>query len=271
MKARRLALRWGLRLFCLAYVGFLVGVPAGSVVWRALSPGFSSAWNAVTTPAAIHAFVLTLESAALAVALNTVFGVGMALLLARRRFPGASLLEALVDLPLSLSPVVVGLGLVLLWSSREGWAGPWLAARCIEVICACPGIVIASAFVSLPYVVREVLPVLQEVGDEQEQAAETLGAGALTTFWRITLPTIRWGLAYGVLLTTARILGEFGAMSVVSGDIVSRTQTFTQFVSDSFTNFDPAGAYAGALLLGLLSVAVLAALSFSRSREARIR
>lgn len=261
--------RWALRLFGIGYVGLLVAVPVGSVLWRALSPGWSSAWGAITSPQAVHALVLTLESAAIAVAFNTIFGVGVALLLARHRFFGASLFEALVDLPLSLSPVVVGLALVLFWSSREGWVGGALAAHGIEVIFAFPGIVLASAFVSLPYVVREVLPVLQEVGDEQEQAAATLGAGRLAILRRITLPTIRWGLAYGVLLTTARILGEYGAMSVVSGDVIGRTQTFTQFVADSFTDFDAAGAYAGALLLGLISLVVLGALSLTRTRASR--
>lgn len=264
----RAGARWALRAFGVGYVGLLVGLPVGSVVWRALSPGLSSAYRAVASPAGVHALVLTLESAAIAVALNTVFGVGVALALARHRFPGAGAVEALVDLPLSLSPVVVGLALVLFWSSREGWVGGVLAEHGIEVIFAFPGIVLASAFVSLPYVVREVLPVLVEVGDEQEQAAATLGAGPGTILRRITLPTIRWGLAYGVLLTTARILGEFGAMSVVSGDIIGKTQTFTQFVSDDFTNLDAAGAYAGALLLGLISLVVLGALSLSRHKEA---
>jgi sulfate transport system permease protein len=261
--------RWLLRAFGFGYVGFLVGIPVVAVVWRALAPGFSSAWHSVDTPAGIHALELTLESAAIAVVLNTLFGVGVALILARHRFPGASVVEMLVDLPLSLSPVVVGLALTLFYSSRQGWIGGWLTARGIEVIFAFPGIVLASAFVSLPYVVREVLPVLQELGTDSERAAETLGAGPFTVFFRITLPAIRWGLAYGVLLTTARILGEFGAMSVVSGNIVGQTQTFTQFVSAYFTNYDPAGAYAGALVLGLISMFILAALSVTRSRGER--
>lgn len=259
--------KWVLRAFALLYVGFLVGLPIGSIVWRALSPGISTAFDAVTTPAAVHALQITLEAAAIAVALNTIFGVGIAIVLARHRFPGSFILEALVDLPLSLSPIVVGLALTLFYSSREGWIGPWLSAHGITVIFAFPGIVLASAFVSLPYVVREVVPVLQEIGTDQEQAAETLGAKPFTVFRRITLPAIRWGLAYGVLLTTARILGEFGAMSVVSGDVIGQTQTFTQFVNDSFSNFDPNGAYAGAVLLGLISLVLLGLLSLSRSKE----
>ena len=261
--------RWGLRIFGVGYVGLLVGVPVGSVVYRALAPGFSSAWGSVTTPAGVHALVLTLEEGALAVACNTVFGVGIALVLARHRFRGAAVLETLVDLPLSISPVVVGLALLLCYSSTEGWIGPWLATHGVHVLFAFPGIVMAAAFVSLPYVVREVTPVLVELGDEQEQAAATLGAGPWRVFWQITLPSVRWGVAYGVLLTTARVLGEFGAVSVVSGNIIGHTQTLTQFVDDDLTNFDPAGAYAGALLLGIISMMVLAALSFSRSKERR--
>jgi sulfate transport system permease protein len=258
---------WGLRAFGLGYVGLLVAVPVGSVVWRALAPGIPAAFDAVTAPAALHALVLTLEVAGIAVACNSLFGLGVAILLARHRFPGAPLLEALIDLPLSLSPVVVGLAITLFWSSTEGWVGPLLARHGLDVLFSWPAIVLASSFISLPYVVREVLPVLQEVGTEQEQAAETLGAGRWYTFRRITLPAIRWGLVYGIVLTAARVLGEFGAVSVVSGNIVGRTQTLTLFVSDSFANFDPAGAYAGALLLALISVALLGLLSLSRHRR----
>jgi len=258
--------KWVLRLLGAGYVTFLVGIPVGAVIWRALSPGIASAFDQISTSASLHALGLTLESAAIAVAFNTVFGVGVALILARHRFPGASIVELLVDLPLSLSPIVIGLALTLFYSSREGWIGGWLNARGISVIFAFPGIVLAGAFVSLPYVVREVLPVLQEIGTDSERAAETLGAGPFTVFFRITLPAIRWGLAYGVLLTTARILGEYGAMSVVSGNVVGETQTFTQFVSADFTNYDSAGAYAGALVLGMLSVLILAALSLTRRR-----
>ena len=167
----------------------------------------------------------------------------------------------------SLRPAIVGLALLLCYSSTEGWLGPWLATHGIHVLFSFPGIVAASAFISLPYVVREVTPVLIELGDEQEQAAQTLGAGAWTVFWRITIPSVRWGLAYGVLLTTARVLGEFGAVSIVSGNVIGHTQTLTLLVNDDLTNFDASGAYAGALLLALISLLVLAALSISRSKE----
>ncbi|HTX01352.1 MAG TPA: sulfate ABC transporter permease subunit [Acidimicrobiales bacterium] len=262
------AFKWLLRLFGICYVGLLVGVPVGSVVWRALSPGLASAVDAVTSSAGLHALWLTLEVTALAVACNTVFGLGVALILARRRFPGASVLEALIDLPLSLSPVVVGLALLLFWSSTQGWARLVVVRLGFEVLFSFPGIVLASAFISLPYVVREVLPVLVEIGTEQEQAAHTLGAGSFYTFGRITLPSIRWGLAYGVVLTAARVLGEFGAVSVVSGDVVGRTQTLTLYVNSLFQNYDYPGAYAGALLLALISLCLLGLLSLSRRRRA---
>lgn len=261
--------RWAIRAVSTIWVGLLVGVPVGAVVWRALSPGIGQFFDQVGQPFALHALVLTLEEGAVALALNTVFGVGVAIILARHRFPGAALVEALIDLPLSLSPVVVGLCLLLCYSSTEGLLGPFLLRHGIHILFSFPGIVMASAFISLPYVVREVQPVLIEIGTDQEQAAATLGAGPFVTFWRITLPSIRWGLAYGVLLTTARVLGEFGAVAVVSGDIEGRTQTLTQYVDSALTNFNPAGAYAGALVLALIAICVLAALSLSRSREGR--
>lgn len=264
---RRRIFRNGLRIFALGYVVFLVGMPIGSVVYHALKPGLSSVWDQITTPDGLHALQVTMLTGVIAVICNTLFGLGVALILTRHRFRGVAILEAVVDLPLAISPVVVGLALVLFYSSREGWIGPWLASHGILIIFSFPGIVLAAAFVSLPYVVREVSPVLQEIGTDQEQAAETLGAGPFTVFFRITLPAIRWGLAYGVLLTSARILGEFGAMSVVSGNITGDTQTFTQYVDTDFINFNSAGAYAGALLLALISLALLGALSISRSKE----
>src|SRR5271165_4497915 len=166
----------------------------------------------------LRAFVVAYLTLLIALPLNAVFGVGTAILLARRRFPGSRLLDATIDLPLAVSPVVIGLALYLVYGS-QGWIGSSLVRHGISVIFSVPGIVLASAFVSVPYIVRSVLPVLQEIGTDQEQAAATLGAGAFTTLRRITLPSIRWGFAYGVTLTTARILGEFGAVSVVSGDI----------------------------------------------------
>jgi sulfate transport system permease protein len=270
---RRLLVRAGLRVFVLVYLALLVAVPVGSIAYKAFEPGFSTAWRDLTNPESlgsgdfVHALLLTLLVAAIAVPLNTVFGVGTAILLARHRFPGARLLDAAIDLPIAISPVVVGLALVLVYD-RTGWIGSWLAARGIQVAFSIPGIVLASAFISIPYVAREVLPVLQEIGTEQEQAAATLGAGPLVTLLRITLPSIRWGIAYGVTLTTARVLGEFGAVSVISGNIQGKTETLTLYVSNQFANYNLVGAYMGGLVLAVISLAVLGLLSLSKRKGA---
>jgi sulfate/thiosulfate transport system permease protein len=242
--------RYVLRYTALGYLLLLVAAPVGMVFYRAFEHGFAAAWDAVTTPPAQHAFYLTVIITLIAVPANAVFGVLTALLLARRRFPGKRLLNAAVDLPFAVSPVIVGLALILVWG-RNGWF------HATGVIFALPGMVLATIFVSLPFVVREVLPVLQEEGTEQEQAATTLGAGGWATFRRITLPTIRWGLAYGVVLSTARSLGEFGAVSAVSGKISGRTETLTLFVEDRFQAFDLTGAYAASVVLALLALATL--------------
>ncbi len=262
--------RWRLplRIAVLGYLALLVLLPVGTVFFRAFQHGLGAAWDAITAPDALHALVLTLLVAAIAVPLNTIFGVGVSLILARHRFPGAWLLDALVDIPLAISPVVIGLALILVYG-RGGWLGPWLGDHHVTVIFALPGIVMASAAVSLPYVVREVLPVLQEIGTEQEQAARTLGAGPLTVFRRITLPNIRRGLAYGVTLTTARVLGEFGAVAIVSGAIAGRTQTLTLFISASIDDLDTTSAYVGAVALCLSALIILILLTVSdRNREA---
>jgi sulfate transport system permease protein len=260
----RLPLRFGV----LGYLALLVVLPVGTVFYRAFQHGLGAAWDAFTAPDALHALWLTLLVAGIAVPLNTVFGVGVSIILARHRFPGAWLLDALVDIPLAISPVVIGLALILVYG-HAGWLGDWLARHGITVIFAVPGIIMASAAVSLPYVVREVLPVLQEIGTEQEQAARTLGARPFTVFRRITLPNIRRGLAYGVTLTTARVLGEFGAVAVVSGLIAGKTETMTLFISDSIDNLEPQSAYVGAVALCLAALIVLLVLTLSdRNREA---
>ncbi len=258
--------RWPLRVMALGYLAFLIVVPVGSVFYRAFEHGLAAAWDAVTTPDALHALWLTVVVVLIAVPADTVFGVGVSLILARHRFPGAWLLDALVDIPLALSPVVVGLALVLVYG-KTGWFGNWLAAHGIEIIFSVPGIVMASAAVALPYVVREVLPVLQEIGTEQEQAAATLGARPFTVFRRVTLPSIRRALAYGVTLTTARVLGEFGAVLIVSGAISGRTETMTLFINDSIENLDAVGAYAGAVILALIALVVLIVLGRTETRE----
>ncbi len=262
-------LRWRLplRVAVLIYLGLLVLLPVGTVFYRAFEHGLGTAWDAFTAPGALHALLLTVVVALIAVPLNTVFGVGVSLILARHRFPGAWLLDALVDIPLAISPVIIGLGLILVYG-KVGWFGNWLAGNGINVIFSLPGIVMASAAVSLPYVVREVLPVLQEIGTEQEQAARTLGARPLSVFWRITLPNIRRGVAYGVTLTTARVLGEFGAVAIVSGNITGKTQTYTLFIADSIDNLDPNSAYIGAVALCLAALLVLTMLTVTDRRRA---
>jgi sulfate/thiosulfate transport system permease protein len=252
--------RIALRTVTLCYLAALLVVPVGMVFYRAFEHGIGAAWDAVTTPPAQHAFFLTIAIAAIAVPANAVFGVLTAWVLARYDFRGKRALDVLIDLPFAVSPVVVGLALILVWG-RDGWLGS------SEVIFSTPGMILATIFVSLPFVVREVLPVLQEEGTDQEEAARTLGAAGWQTFWRITLPTIRWGLTYGVILATARAIGEFGAVAVVSGKIQGRTETMTLYVEDRFQSLDLTGAYAAAVVLALLGIAVLAAMTLLQRRS----
>jgi sulfate/thiosulfate transport system permease protein len=259
--------RYALRFAALGYLAALLIVPVGLVVYRAFEDGIAEFFAAITTPEALHALWLTIIIALIAVPLNTVFGVMCALAIVRRRFRGHGLVNSVVDLPLALSPVVVGLALVLVYG-RNGWWGRWLIDNGVQVIYALPGMVMATVFVSLPFVVREVVPVLREIGDEQEQAAATLGASSWQTFWKITLPAIRWGVAYGVVLTTARALGEFGAVSVVSGRIAGRTETMTLHVEERFQAFEVQDAYAASVVLALLAVCTLLAMTLLRKDDA---
>jgi sulfate transport system permease protein len=252
--------RIALRVTALAYLGALLLAPVGLVFYRTFEHGVGAVYDSITTPAAISAFWLTLEVAVIAVVANTVFGVIAALALARGKFRGKWLLDALIDLPFAVSPVVIGLALVLVYG-RNGWI-----ELPFQVIFSVPGIVLATIFVSLPFVVREVTPVLREVGDEQEQAAATLGASGWQTFWRITLPSIRWGITYGVVLSTARAIGEFGAVSVVSGKVAGETMTLTLLVEQRFTNYDLAGAYAASALLAVIAFATLLVMTRVRPR-----
>jgi sulfate transport system permease protein len=258
--------RYALRFGALGYLGALLLVPIGIVFYRTFQHGVAPAWHAVTTHDARHAFWLTLLIAAVAVPANTIFGVACALAIVRRRFPGKGIVNAVVDLPLALSPVVVGLAFVLLFG-RTGWLGPFFTSHGIRVLYALPSMILATIFVSLPFVVREVVPVLREIGTEQEQAASTLGASGWQTFARVTLPAIRWAVAYGVVLTTARALGEFGAVSVVSGHITGRTETLTLYVEDAYQNFDVTGAYAASVVLALVAVATLLLMNVMKPKE----
>ena len=258
--------RYVLRFAALGYLAALLIVPVGLVVFRAFEDGIAEFFAAITTPEALHALWLTILIALIAVPLNTVFGIMCALAIVRRKFRGHGLVNSIVDLPLALSPVVVGLALVLVYG-RQGWWGGWLIDNGFQVIFALPGMVLATIFVSLPFVVREVVPVLREIGDEQEEASATLGASSWQTFWRVTLPAIRWGVAYGVVLTTARALGEFGAVSVVSGRIAGRTETMTLHVDERFQAFEVQDAYAASVVLALLAVMTLLAMTLLRKDE----
>jgi len=258
--------RLGLRVVALAYLAIILVGPLAIVFYRTFEDGFGPAWDALTTPETIHAFKLTLIITAIAVPVNTVFGIVAAIAIVRRSFPGKSLLNAFIDLPLALSPVVVGLSLFLLYGIN-GWFGSWFDDHGIQILFALPAMVIATIFVSIPFVAREVVPTLQEIGDEQEQAARTLGASGWQTFWRITLPSIRWAVIYGVILTTARCLGEYGAVAVVSGRLQGQTETATLRVQERWESFDLAGAYAISIVLALVAILVLVAMTVIRPRE----
>jgi sulfate transport system permease protein len=252
--------RWALRLIVIGYLFFLVIWPVALVAAQTFAHGLTPVIEALRQPEVIFAFALTLSAAFWAVVINTIFGVGISLLLVRYTFPGRRALNAMVDLPLSVSPVVVGLSLVLVYSGRTGWLGPSLEQAGLQVIYAPPGIILATAFVSLPLVIREVVPVLTEIGTEQEQAARSLGASSLQTFGRITLPAIKWGLLYGVVLSLARSLGEFGAVKIVSGGVAMRTQTATLLVEERYQQFgidNAITAYTAAFILALIAVLAL--------------
>ena len=259
--------RLGLRLLAVLYVGILVLVPLVLVVWRTFKNGFGTFFSALTDANTVHAFQLTGIVTVWAVVLNTVFGIGVALLLARYRFPGRGLLSALVSLPVSISPIVVGLALILVYGPG-GWFGSTLTDIGLGVVGTKIGIVLATVFVSLPLVVREVAPVLEEAGTEQEQAAQSLGASAVQRFVRITLPTIKWAVAYGVVLSLARALGEFGAVLVVSGNIEGDTETATLRIDNLYEYVQkPGQAYAITFVLVAAAVLVIVAVTFIRPKQ----
>ncbi len=258
--------RWGLRTLGLGYLALLLLAPLVTIFYKTFEHGLGPPLEAITSSDGLHALKLSLLMVAIAVPLNTVFGVGCALLLVRHRRRGNALIDAVINLPFAISPIVIGLSLFLLYGT-QGWFGPGLAEAGIKVLFSVPGMVLASIFVSLPFVVRETVPVLQEIGTEQEQAASTLGANAWQTFWRVTLPAIRWGVAYGVVLTTARVLGEFGAVSIVSGQISGETETLPLFVEKQFQNFNQAGAFGASVVLAMLALATLLAMNVLKRKE----
>ena len=262
-----------LRAVALLYLALLLLLPLGVVFVRTFEHGIGTAWGWITTPAAVSAFWLTVKLAAIAVPLNTIFGVGCALVLIRGHGRGRAVLDSLIDLPFVVSPVIVGLALILVYG-EDGWFGKWFVQHGIPIIYAWPGMAIATVFVSLPFVVREVAPVLIEIGDEQEQAAATLGASSWQTFWRVTLPSIRWGVAYGVVLTTARALGEIGAVLVVSSNVAGQTLTLPLLVNqraDQIGAGQITGAYSAATELAIISLIVLLGMTVLGPRRPEYR
>ncbi len=258
--------RWSLRFLGIGYLAVLLIAPLVLIFFKTFEDGLAPPWEAITSSDGLHALKLSLITVAIAVPLNTVFGIICSLLLVRHKWRGNFLIDSVINLPFAISPVVIGLSLFLLYG-KDGWLEPGLAEAGIKVLFSVPGMVLACIFVSLPFVVRETVPVLQEIGTEQEQAASTLGANAWQTFWRITLPAIRWGVAYGVVLTTARVLGEFGAVSVVSGNISGETQTLPLFVEKNYENFNLPGAFGASVLLALLALVVLLAMNLLKRKE----
>jgi sulfate transport system permease protein len=261
------AVRWLLRAVTIGYVFFLVAWPTSLVFKNAFADGAGAVMESFQDPAVSNALRLTAEITFFSVLINLFFGVTMSILLVRYEFPGKRVLSALIDVPLSVSPVVVGLSLLLVYNGRDGWFGPTLESLGYKIVFSEPGMIMATVFVALPLVIREVVPVLQEIGDEQEQAGRSLGANAVQTFRRITLPGIKWAIVYGVVLSLARSLGEFGAVKIVSGNIANQTQTATLVVEQQYQNFEQSSAYAVAALLAFAAMACLVIVSLLRPKE----
>ena len=251
----------------LAWFAILILVPSLALVRQVFLGGLKPFLQALARPDVQRAFGMSLGITALATVVNTVFGIGLALVLTRQRFWGRALVDGVVDLPFAISPIVAGLMLVVLYGP-EGWLGRWLEPHGVRVVYAVPGMILATMFVTVPFVVRELVPVLRELGEEYEQAAHTMGAGRWRTFWSVTLPSIRWGVAYGVTLTVARSLGEFGAVLVVSGNVIGHTQTATLYIQEGVESFHPEGAYAASLVLAAISFILLVGMDFIRKHLA---
>ncbi|MFN7659649.1 MAG: sulfate ABC transporter permease subunit CysW [Dolichospermum sp.] len=240
----------------ISYLFLVQYIPAINVFFEAFKKGSGPFLSNLTKPEFLHAAWLTLLLAVISIPLNAVFGLCAAWAIARHKFQGRAIVLSIIDLPFSISPVVAGLMIVLLYG-KQGWFGPWLEALDIKIIFAFPGMVMATAFVSMPFVAREVIPILEEFGKDQEEAARTLGANDWQIFWRVTLPSIRWGLLYGLILTNARAMGEFGAVSVVSGNIANTTQSLPLFVEDAYKQYETEAAFSAAVILAFLAVITL--------------
>jgi sulfate transport system permease protein len=265
-RSRQATTRWALRLAAILYVTVLVVLPLAVMVARTFEEGIGEFVDSITSPEAIAAISLSLRVAALAVLINTVFGLTTALLLTRYQFPGRSVLNSLIDLPVSVSPVIAGLALILVYG-RSGWFGGSFQELGIQIIYAEPAIVLATCFVSLPLVVRELVPVLEEIGLEQEQAGKSLGASGWQRLWRLTLPSVRWALAYGVVLTLARSLGEFGAVRVVAGNVLGSTQTMPLLAAQRYTDLDEQGAYSISFVMVAVAIICIIVVAILRPKE----
>src|SRR2546430_1872754 len=260
--------KWTLTTIALGFVLVFLLLPLVNVFYQAFSHGIGAYFDAIKDPDSMAAIKLTLLVAAIAVPCNVVFGLAAAWAVAKFDFPGKSLLITLIDLPFAISPVVAGLMFVVLFG-RQGYLGKWLDARDIKIIFATPGIVIATVFITFPFVARELIPVMQATGTEQEQAALTLGANGWQTFWHVTLPSVKWGLIYGIILCNARAMGEFGAVSVVSGHITGVTDTMPLRVEKLYNEYQGQAAFAGASLLALLALLTLGIKTFLEWKQAR--
>jgi sulfate transport system permease protein len=258
--------QWIITGLVLAWFFVLVFFPLFGIVKETIAYGLKAFIASLISPASLHAFWLTLLLTVVAVVLNTVLGVVMAIMFARHHFKGKLLLETVLDLPFAVSPVVAGVMLIILFGPN-GWIGNWFESMNIKIIYALPGMMLATIFVTIPFVTREILPVLREFGREQEEAASTLGASGWQTFWRVTLPSIKWALAYGITLTIARSIGEFGAVLVVSASIINKTQTATLLIHDQFTDFNYAGAFSAALVLAIVSFIIITVIQFVYKRK----
>ncbi len=268
--ARRRIVHGGFTAIGSLYVGALVIAPLVGIAWQALKPGWSTISDTLTQPDVLHAYYLTGAITLVTLVVTSVFGVIVALVIARDRFPGRALMSALVDLPFAVSPVIVGVMAVLLFG-RGGWFEPWFSARGIQILFAVPSMALVTIFICIPFVVREVVPVRQEGGVSGEEAARTLGASSLQTFFRVTLKNVRWGLLYGIALSTARSIGEIGAVALVSGGFPGRTETATLYIMREFDQFHDPQGYIVALTLALASIVLLVAIEVFKRRQERMQ
>jgi sulfate transport system permease protein len=268
--ARRRLVHGGFTAIALVYVGGLVIAPLVGIAWAAFKGGWSLIADTLQQPDVLHAYYLTGVITLLTVIVTTVFGVIVALVITRDRFPGRALVSALVDLPIAVSPVIVGLMAVLLFGTG-GWFQPFFTARGIQILFAVPSMVIVTIFICIPFVIREVVPVLHELGVAEEEAARTLGASSFQTFFRVTLKNIRWALAYGIALSTARAIGEIGAVLIVSGAITGQTETATLYILRQFDQFHDSQGYIVAITLALVSIVLLVAIEAFKRRQEKVR